>query len=326
MSIARRTRGLWHAARAALLVAPLMAATVARADSLQDGAAQPSNEAAPQSSGRSLQAVFMSVRGKVRWRADDSSPWKDAQVNDLLDPGCQIRTGFDSSAAIFVGRNSQILMDPLTTLILPEILEEGETLRTRVAVKQGRADFKVDQVGLNNDFQVQMGSTTMAVKGTGGTFGYGGFSGAEVSGANFNELNAIAMQYFANLQRTNISGGGRSTERNPDPVSAALASTIGPPANSATAETGLSGEAQASLGNVIPSSNINQVTSLASAAQQSGAGDFNSGGGSPPPFGGGGGSIGGGGGSAGGGSAGGGGSGGGTVGHGGDFSQPRPRH
>ncbi len=320
MSNDRRARGLFSRIHAGLFIAPLAAMPV-HADALQDGAVVDQAQTAPATNGRTLQAIFMEVSGGVKWRPDAATPWRDAKVNDLLDPGAEIRTALNGEAALRVGKNSSILLDRATTIILPEILEEGETLTTRVALKHGRADFKVDRIGLDNDFQVQMGSTTMAVKGTGGTFAYGGFTGAAVSGSRFNILNAIEMQYFAEVQRTNISGGGRSTERNPDPVSAALASTIGPPPTGATAETGISDDQQAALGNNLPSSNVTDVTSLVSAVQQSGASGFDTGGISTPPFGGGG-SLPGGGNSAGGGSSRPGGSGGGGQ-SGGTFSFPR---
>lgn len=262
--------------------------------------------AEPASQTKALQALIMEIEGSVTTRANEDSPWQPAKVDDLLNPGAELRTGFRSRAALRVGKNATLLVDMGTTLVIPEIVEEGQILRTRVAVKQGRADFKVDKVGLDNDFQVQMGSTTMAVKGTGGTVSFGGFSGSQFSGANFNEIGAIEVRYFANLQRVAISGAGRSSESNPNPVLAALASTVGPPPTGATAETGID-ESLGDLAN-FPGTELTQQISIVTGAQQPGvaglAGLGGIGGPGTPGFPGGGNGAGGG--NAGGGTAGGG--------------------
>ena len=224
--------------------------------------------AEPASEVKSLQALIMEIKGPVTTRANEDAPWQPAKVDDLLNPGAELRTGFRASAALRVGKNATLLVDPGTTLVIPEIVEEGQILRTRVAVKQGRADFKVDKVGLDNDFQVQMGSTTMAVKGTGGTVSFGGFSGSQFTGANFNEIGAIEVRYFSNLQRVAISGAGRSSESNPNPVLAALASTVGPPPSGATAETGID-ESSGDFAN-FPGTELTQQISIVTGAQQPG--------------------------------------------------------
>lgn len=231
--------------------------------------------AAVEAQGKELQAVFMDVEGPVSWRAGEDQPWQPAKVDDLLSPGAEIRTMFRGRAAIRVGKNATILMDPITTIALPDVIEEGETLRTRVALKQGRADFKVDKVGLDNDFQVQMGSTTMAVKGTGGTFSFLGFSGPQFAGARFNEINAIEVAYISRLQRIAISGAGRSNETTANPVLAALVSANGPPPSGATAETGLSSESAGDLANK-PNNAITQQIAIVTGVQQSGVAALNS--------------------------------------------------
>lgn len=253
-----------------------LSAMLAGASLAQDAAPAAPIEAAPveavpaepTSEAKSLQALIMEIEGTVTWRASEDTPWQPAKVNDLLDRGAELRTGFRSRAALRVGKNATLLVDPGTTLAIPELVEEGQVLRTRVAVKQGRADFKVDKVGLDNDFQVQMGSTTMAVKGTGGTVSFGGFSGSQFTGANFNEIGAIEVRYFSNLQRVAISGAGRSSETTPNPVLAALASTVGPPPSGATSETGID-ETTGDLAN-FPGTEVTQQISIITGAQQPG--------------------------------------------------------
>lgn len=318
--------------RLTALAAPALLAAALASPSLGNSAGRFLQPAEPveigpalvdEATGQPLQALFIDVQGPVRWRADENSPWQDAKLDDLVNPGVEVQTLFRGRAAIRVGKNATLLMDPLTTIVLPDLVEDGQTLRTRVAIKAGRADFKVDKVGLDNDFQVRVGSATMAVTGTGGTFSYGGFSGAEFRGASFNEINAINVSYFATMQqRIAISGAGRSTEATPNPVLAALASTVAPPPTGGAAESDL-GDNESDLGNLV-GTDIVQQQAIVTGAQQpgnmalSGAGSFVPGGTPGFPA-----SGGAGGGSAGGGTAGGGSGSGGILGGGGQIGGGR---
>ncbi len=184
-------------------------------------------EALPPTEVKRLQAVIMEVTGKARWRPDADSPWKTAAMNDVLDAGAEIRTATRSTVALRVGRNATVVVDSGTNFIIPEIIQEGSVLRTRAAVKAGRADFKVDEVGLTNDFQVITPSSTLAVRGTTFSVDWGGLSGLQVEGAATNRINAIEMRYFlANLQFF-VSGEGQSTESSPEPAQAAWLDTVG---------------------------------------------------------------------------------------------------
>lgn len=111
-----------------------------------------------------LQAIFMEVDGKVRWRPDEKAAWKEAAVNDLVSAGAEIRTGLKGRATLRVGRNATVLVDSGTSFEIPEMVQEGETLRTLAAVKTGRVDFKVDKVGYANDFKVATPQTTLSVR------------------------------------------------------------------------------------------------------------------------------------------------------------------
>ena len=132
----------------------------------QDVVVTPAPEPAATAEEGRLQAIFMDVQGRVRWRATENSPWQTAKVNALVDPGSQIQTSLNSRATLRVGKNASVLMDPGSDLVLPEVAKDGETLRTVASVRAGRVDFKVDKVGLTNDFKVVTPSTTLAVRGT----------------------------------------------------------------------------------------------------------------------------------------------------------------
>ena len=191
--------------------------------------AQDAAPAESKSTDAPLQAIFMEVQGKVRWRAGEQAPWKEAAVNDLVDAGAEIRTGLKSRAALRVGKNATVLVDAGTSFQLPQIVQDGETLRTLATVKTGRVDFKVDKVGFSNDFKVITPQTTLSVRGTGFGVNSGPLNGVEVTGARTNTINAIEIRYVASNLAYFMSGESKTSSGQKDPVQNAWISTVGPP-------------------------------------------------------------------------------------------------
>lgn len=210
-----------------------------------------------------LQAIFMDVQGKVRWRLNEDAPWTEAKVNDLLDAGAEIRTGLKSRSTLRVGKNATILVDAGTTFKLPEMVQDGQTLRTLATVKSGRADFKVDHVGFANDFKVVTPQTTLSVRGTGFALASGPLKGVDVAGANTNTINAIEVKYIAANLSYFVSGQGQTSSESgkQDPVQNAWASTIGPPPIAGTYASQSDVEQQIAQGisGANPSSNTQQI-------------------------------------------------------------------
>ena len=186
-------------------------------------------EPLPEGESRALRAVVMAKQGRAQWRGDEEKPWKVAEVDDLLDPGAMIRTGRNSSLVLRAGQNATILVDANTRLVLPQMIQEGQTLRTAVQLTRGRADFKVDRVGLTNDFSVVTPSATLAVRGTGYAARYGGLNGTEVFASRMNEMFAVEVNYFLAQFTYYLSGGGQSSDTHKNPVVAELFKTFGPP-------------------------------------------------------------------------------------------------
>lgn len=205
-----------------------IAAIRAAAEELGDDARQ-RLQPLPEGETRAFKAVVMAKAGRAQWRGDAEVPWKDAEVNDLLDPGAMIRTGRGSSMVFRAGQNATILVDANTRLLLPQMIQEGQTLRTAVQLTRGRADFKVDRVGLTNDFSVVTPSATLAVRGTGYAARYGGLNGTEVFASRMNEMFAVELRYFLAQFTYYLSGGATSTEKHNNPVVAELFKTFGPP-------------------------------------------------------------------------------------------------
>ncbi|NNM25891.1 MAG: hypothetical protein HKO59_07875 [Phycisphaerales bacterium] len=177
-----------------------------------------------------LSAVIMKVTGdKAQWRQAKTGSWRAAKADDVLQPGATMRTGPRSTIALRVGQNTTALLDPRTRAVLPEIVQEGDTLRTILLVNRGRADVKIDQVGLTNDASIVTPSATLAVRGTGFAVRYGAFDGTEVMAARTNEMFAIELEYYLSRFVYALSGAAISSDRHPHPVLAALFRTVGPP-------------------------------------------------------------------------------------------------
>ena len=180
----------------------------------------------PKGDTRQLGAIVMLVTGRCQWRMDETSSWKKAAVNDLLEPGAFIRTGLRSTLTLRCGLNSTVLVDSNSRVQLPSLMQDGDVLRTIVTINRGRADIQVDRVGLMNDFSVLTPSGSLAVKGTGMGVQYNGFTGTSVVGARHNRMNAIEMRYFmSDGYKWLMSGGAVSTNSVQNPATVAALET-----------------------------------------------------------------------------------------------------
>ncbi len=191
------------------------------------GAAASGSAADPAPAGTPLQAIVIDVSGKVQWRPSSDAPWKNAAVNDVIEPGAEVRTGLRSHAALRM-RNATALIDAGTVFQIPAHVQDGDVLRTTVAVKHGRADFKVDKVGLSNDFKVVTPSTTLAVRGTEFAIATGALKQVEVVGARRNAIGAIELKYALSNTTVQMSGAATSTSSVQQPTHAAMVSTAAP--------------------------------------------------------------------------------------------------
>jgi hypothetical protein len=216
-----------------------------------------------------LSAKVIDVDGKVQWRPGPEAAWQPANVNDEIPAGSEVRTGLRSHAALRIGANATALIDAGTVFQLPTVVREGDVLRTTVAVKSGRADFKVDKVGLTNDFKVVTPSTTLAVRGTEFAVATGPLKQVEVVGARRNAINAIELKYALTNTTVQMSGASSSSSSVQQPAHAAMVSTAAPivaaaapPATSAaeTVAQAAVGPSPAAAGSPAQSQQSNQAT------------------------------------------------------------------
>jgi len=175
-------------------------------------------------------ALFIDVKGKVKWRANAQAAWQDAKVDDRLPVGGEVRTGLNGSrTTLRVGLNATVLVDSGSVFSIPMSVKDGDQLRTLAGLKSGRADFKVENTGLGADFKVATPSSVLAVRGTGFAVNYGALKGAEISGARTNAMRAIELRYALGNMTYFLSGQARSSLAMQNPVKHALLTAIGPP-------------------------------------------------------------------------------------------------
>jgi hypothetical protein len=187
-------------------------------------------DALPVGESKPLEALVIEVRGSVRWRAVEDDPFKTLELNDIVAPGAEIRTALRSGAKLRIGHNATVDIHSVSRIVIPEMIQQGDTLRTRAVVRRGRADFKVDKVGLVNDFQVITPSTTLAVRGTWFAVAHGGLLGTTIEMFDPGEISSAEIRYFARMQRSfTVNAGQRSNERSPDPVANGIFDTFSPP-------------------------------------------------------------------------------------------------
>ena len=213
---------------AAMLLSLGLAAAIAQAQAPAAPAAQAAPAAAPAPDAQALKALFIEVNGKVQWRSGPDQPWQNAKVDDVVTSGAEVRTGLKSFAALRVGDNATALIDAGTMFQMPSVVKDGDTLRTTVSVKSGRADFKVDKVGLTNDFKVVTPSTTLAVRGTEFAVASGALKNVEVLGARANTINAIELKYALNNTTVRMSGAAASSSNLKQPTHNAVVATASP--------------------------------------------------------------------------------------------------
>ena len=96
----------------------------------------------PKGETRVFEAIVMKVVGVAQARADRKSKWRKLKLNDVLKPGVLVRTGRKSLVALRVGPNATLVIDRQTRVAIPQIVQDGDTLKTRVGVEFGRIDVK----------------------------------------------------------------------------------------------------------------------------------------------------------------------------------------
>jgi hypothetical protein len=110
-------------------------------------------------------AVVKEVAGTVEMRTAVGQPWTAVKVGQELPEGGDLRTGFRAKCTLAMDKNvTQV--EALSVIRLGELRRDGETLKTRIYLKQGNTRSDVDKGGPKNDFAVVTPSATLSVRGT----------------------------------------------------------------------------------------------------------------------------------------------------------------
>ncbi len=124
----------------------------------------PDPQAAPD---ESLQTVAKEVEGTVEYRTGAEQPWQALDVGQALAEGFDVRTGF-RARAVLESRDSLVQVDPLTVVRIGELRRDGNTVRTRLYLKQGSTQSIVERGEAASDFAIVTPSATLSVQGTKG--------------------------------------------------------------------------------------------------------------------------------------------------------------
>lgn len=186
----------------ALLLLPLLA--------LGQGAPKKTEKKAklkplPEGRVRVLKAVVIDVEGTAQARGKPTMKkpkpkWSQLRINDVLEPGVLVRTGRKSRVTLRIGANATMLIERQSRVSIPEIVQKGKVLRTRVSMGFGKADVKVDRIGLDNDFEVATPTATLAVRGTAFRIWWDAVQGYRCIGVPANRIRAIEVRYLEGVK------------------------------------------------------------------------------------------------------------------------------
>jgi hypothetical protein len=143
--------------------APAAAATLPAATQPAKAPDKPGDPAAAEK----LIAVVKTVAGTVESRTAVGQPWTAVKVGDHLTEGMDVRTGFRARCVVEMNKNT-VQVDPLAVIRIGELRRQGDTVRTRILLKQGNTESNVERGGTKNDFAIVTPTATLSVRGTHG--------------------------------------------------------------------------------------------------------------------------------------------------------------
>ncbi len=116
-------------------------------------------------SAQELQAVVKQFSGKVEVK-QPGQDWQPVQLHMVVPQGATVSTGFSSRLTLELGQ-TEITIQPLTRMLLRELIKKGTTNVTALTLRVGKINAAVKAVaGERNDFTVAGPNATAAVRGT----------------------------------------------------------------------------------------------------------------------------------------------------------------
>jgi len=114
-----------------------------------------------------LAARVLEVAGTVETRPANGRDLRPVEVGTTLAEGADLRTGFRARCILDMV-DSLVQIEPLSVVRLAELERTGGRVRTRLHLKQGRAQAVVEKGRIESDFAVVTPSATLSVRGTRG--------------------------------------------------------------------------------------------------------------------------------------------------------------
>jgi len=148
---------------------------------------------------QALQAIAKEVTGKVEVQPAGGD-WQAVTPNMVIAKGSTVSTGFNARLVIQMGL-TQIVVKPLTRLLLEDLVKRDATNVTSVALKVGKVNASVKAAdGERNEFTLKGPASTAAVRGT--EFEYDGYTLQVTEGL---------VEFFNLLAQRQLVGGGDSS-------------------------------------------------------------------------------------------------------------------
>ncbi len=113
--------------------------------------------------------------------------WTPLKKGDLLGERMLIRTGMGSNVELKFADRGKVVVTPCTMMGIRQFSPQGtadKLVKTRIGVKYGAINAKVDSSRGANDFRVKTPVATFAVRGTGGGISHNGGFGTSIKGTS----------------------------------------------------------------------------------------------------------------------------------------------
>lgn len=120
----------------------------------------------PIAAAQRLSATITDVRGLVQVRADESTPWQQAIVGMLLPSSAEFRTGPRSQVTFTIPPAQTVTLDRLGTVKLIEAISGNGRIKTDLAMKYGRVDYRIEAAGLEHESTIYSPGSLLGVRGT----------------------------------------------------------------------------------------------------------------------------------------------------------------
>jgi len=197
------------------LMGGLVAASAAAAETAAEAPAAPPAEPASASAAAAepaaetpaaekIPATVKEVEGTVETRAAVGEPWTPVEAGQTLAEGADLRTGFRARCILDM-TDSLVQVEALSVVRIGRLEQEGETVHTRLFLKQGNTQSIIEKGRLESDFEIVTPSTTLSVRGTWNVL-CGHFSDV---GSQFGLTGAGLLGVTNTLGQTSLLGPGQ---------------------------------------------------------------------------------------------------------------------